>query len=328
MSKKLDLSGQKIGMITILSPSGIHQTRKLSTWNCRCDCGKEFVAVGSDLLRLKNQNCGCARTACQPKREKPSSRIVDLVGRKFGRLTVIAFDRKEDYKIYWHVRCECGTEKSVLGMRLRQGTVKSCGCAKRENWERLANGKFSLDDIGGQRFGHLIALRQDTERSRGGKFWLFQCDCGNIKSLVASDVKRGSTRSCGCMRHELWKQSSSTYKGDRYVSPDGYVFVLGHKGHPNANAHGRIAEHILVMSEILGRPLRKGESVHHKNGIRDENRPENLELWVKRQPGGQRVSDRIADAVSLLKLYAPHLLANDVAISEFFVTKETDEVPS
>lgn len=40
------------------------------------------------------------------------------------------------------------------------------------------------------------------------------------------------------------------------------------------------------------------------------------------------VEDRIADAVSLLKLYAPHLLANDVAISEFFVTKETDEVPS
>lgn len=80
----------------------------------------------------------------------------------------------------------------------------------------------------------------------------------------------------------------------------GYVRLGGYRDHPNANPQGQIYEHTVVMSELLGRPLMPHEQVHHKNGDRADNSPENLELWSKSQPSGARISDKISWAINFL----------------------------
>jgi hypothetical protein len=63
----------------------------------------------------------------------------------------------------------------------------------------------------------------------------------------------------------------------------GYVMIWA-PGHPRAGKSQYVFEHIIVMERLLGRYMLPGESVHHRNGVKDDNRPENLELWTRPQP--------------------------------------------
>ena len=92
-----------------------------------------------------------------------------------------------------------------------------------------------------------------------------------------------------------------TSDNQRWVERDGYIYLS--RDNPE-NHTGKMAfEHRVVMSKYLGRPLLPEETVHHKNGDRQDNRLENLELWSSRQPGGQRVEDKLKFAREIIALY-------------------------
>lgn len=80
-----------------------------------------------------------------------------------------------------------------------------------------------------------------------------------------------------------------------YVNKNGYRVV---------NYDGRsFLEHRLVMEQVIGRPLTDAERVHHRNGQRTDNRPENLELWVLNQCPGQRATDLVSWARQIITQY-------------------------
>lgn len=152
----------------------------------------------------------------------------------------------------------------------------------------------------GDTVGYFKVIRREGFAPHGGHAYLFRdLRCGHEKIGYdkAAQPYRGKHQVCECpLRRENY--ANEGYTAWLWRTPDG-------KKHA-------VLEHRIVMEGLIGRELLLEENVHHKNGNRADNRPENLELWNTSQPRGQRFEDKVEYAKAILALYEPTALREEV----------------
>ena len=113
-----DLTGRRFGRLVCLEPTEQRAKSGGTIWRCQCDCGSICLAVSTQLTHGYKKSCGCWG-------HPP---LKDLVGKRFGRLTVLAYAGKRAGMHRWKCRCDCGEETIVGQTLLQSGKTKSCGC--------------------------------------------------------------------------------------------------------------------------------------------------------------------------------------------------------
>ncbi|MGY0694087.1 hypothetical protein ACW2QC_15115 [Virgibacillus sp. FSP13] len=162
-------------------------------WQCLCNCGGYTTANTRDLTSGSKKSCGCLKSP-------------NLIGKKFGRLTVIKkLDSKRNGYSLWKVLCDCGNLDMATTGHLNSKSKKSCGCLNLE-----------IEDISGVKKNMLTVKQKANFRSQNGEtLWDCICDCGNKTYITRDKLMSGHKKSCGCLKdlrlekHPNWKDGVS-----------------------------------------------------------------------------------------------------------------------
>lgn len=131
---KRDFSGQRFGRLVVIGDAPKGDNTKHRWVACRCDCGNEYSTRLSALREGRTQSCGCLQR--ENLAAVHSSRQKDLVGRRFGRLVVVAkapsVKTAKKWHGYWECRCDCGATTVVQRSGLTSRATTSCGCYQQE----------------------------------------------------------------------------------------------------------------------------------------------------------------------------------------------------
>lgn len=181
IGKAEDLTGRRSGYLTAL----YRVEGKKTLWLCQCDCGNQIVVTASHFKSQHTKSCGCFYQN-------------SLVGQKFGKLTVLSYDRTEGKgHTYWNCQCDCGIIKSIRKDGLINGSVLSCGCYHKEE----ASQRQTIN-LTGNIYGELEVLEYKGSNQSHSAMWLCKCSCGNQKIIDGQSLRSGATKSCGCVKSQ------------------------------------------------------------------------------------------------------------------------------
>lgn len=221
------------------------------------NCGVEFYPYREDGRGSRKKFCSHKCWAALRSAWRAETRTCEECGKVYG-------PRSKASRREWNQATPCCSTSCATKRAWRvHRTMKSGGSARGKAWDRSER-KTCM--ICGQAFG---------PRPKG------QTD-----SRASFEARQTCGRECAARLMHRTKGIK-----ERIVLCTGYV-SLWVPDHPRAR-NGRLPEHRFVMEQVLGRQLLPSEEVHHRNGDRSDNRPENLELWDRSHPPGQRVEEKI-----------------------------------
>ena len=130
-------------------------------------------------------------------------------------------------------------------------------------------------------------IKHSSEIGLNGSSYRVNCKCLMCGATRYIRIRHESAPICrNCYATKIWAKSGPNHPrwaGGFTIDKNGYRVLT--------TKDGAVREHRLVIERQIGRKLMRCETVHHKNGIRDDNRPENLEVWVGNHGAGWRLRD-------------------------------------
>jgi hypothetical protein len=123
MMRAPELKGKTFGKWRVIR-RGPNNSQNDARWWCRCECGNKRLVHSKSLVNGGSSQCMRCRNFGYIKME--------IIGAKFGFLTVEKFAKISRGNAFFKVKCDCGNRKTVEGVALKRGNIKSCGCLCRE----------------------------------------------------------------------------------------------------------------------------------------------------------------------------------------------------
>lgn len=193
----ISLVGQQFDRLTVLKLA--YTTGRKTYWKCQCTCANKSIVIvrGDQLKSGDTRSCGCWNR--EQVKERGAKRLIPLIGKTFGRLTVVAFSHSNNKGTYWKCQCSCSAKTILILSRgtLIHGNQQGCGCIRRER-EKSHPGFI---DLTGQQFGRWFVKK--LSHINTGSWWNCLCRCGETKIIRGNSLRTGSSLSCGCLNTDV-----------------------------------------------------------------------------------------------------------------------------
>lgn len=215
MGKRKELAGCVFGELTVLYATDKRTASGVIYWHCKCECGNEIDVSTIDLTRNGKRTCG-----------HEYNRNKNLVGNRYGRLTVICHLGSVNYNRIWGCICDCGNITIVTTNRLLSGKTKSCGCLSKEKASKhLSNLERKVKPVVGKKFGRLTVV-QETGKLYKDKTRevLCKCECGNDYVTGVGYLFKGNVTSCGCIKSRGEYRINNFLREHNIIFSPQYVF--------------------------------------------------------------------------------------------------------